>query len=100
MNDAPSVIPSRFTVRNPSRVNVTMYSPGRRSTIRYSPFPPVVVVRLPSIREGLDASTVTSGTTASLIPDHTGDRAEVLRQHRGDREKPHRREFQVVHFSP
>src|SRR5215472_5753548 len=40
--------------------------PGRRSTILYSPLPPVVVVRLPSINAGLDASTVTPGMT---LPD-------------------------------
>src|SRR5688572_26957577 len=62
--NAPSrVTPSRLTVENPGNVNVTEYSPARRSTIRYWPLPSVVAVRTFSIRAGLEASTVTPGST-------------------------------------
>jgi hypothetical protein len=45
-------------------VNVTLYVPGRRSMIRYWPAPSVTAVRTFSINAGLDASTVTPGSTA------------------------------------
>ena len=32
-----SSMPSRLTVPNPASVNVTAYTPGRRSTILYAP---------------------------------------------------------------
>src|SRR5262245_32752207 len=55
---------SRLTVTNPGRVKVTTYVPGRRSSIRYRPAPSVAVVRTFSISAGLEASTVTPGSTA------------------------------------
>ena len=56
--------PSRLTVVNPGNVKVTMYSPARRSTMRYWPLPSVVADRTFSISAGLAASTVTPGSTA------------------------------------
>ena len=56
--------PSRLTVVNPGKVNVTVYSPARRSTMRYWPLPSVVADRTFSISAGLAASTVTPGSTA------------------------------------
>src|SRR5262245_1534249 len=64
VNDPSSETPSRLTVLNPARVNVTVYSPARRSTMLYWPLPSVVADRTFSIRAGLDASTVTPGNTA------------------------------------
>src|SRR6478672_11067555 len=57
---------SRLTVANPGSVNVTVYTPGRRSTILYWPCVSVVTVRTCSMSAGLDASTVTPGITAPL----------------------------------
>src|SRR5688572_33229416 len=57
-------MPSRLTVENPDSVNVTMYVPGFRSTIRYCPVPSVTTVRDFSMSAGLDASTVTPGMMA------------------------------------
>jgi hypothetical protein len=37
VNSAGSSMPSRFSVLKPASVNVTVYGPGRRSTIRYNP---------------------------------------------------------------
>src|SRR5262249_41492662 len=64
VNDAGRVTPVRFTCRKPVRGNDIVYSPGRRSWMRYWPLPSVTAVRTPSINEGLDASTVTPGSTA------------------------------------
>ena len=64
VNDPASSIPSRLTVLKPASVNVTVYMPGRRSTILYWPVLSVTTERTFSIREGLDASTVTPGRTA------------------------------------
>src|SRR6266850_5532414 len=64
VNDPVNSIPSRRTVLNPGSVNVTVYVPGRKSTIRYWPEPSVTTDRTFSIRAGLAASTVTPGTTA------------------------------------
>ena len=55
---------SRFKVANPVSVNVTVYVPGCRLSIRYCPAASVVAVRVFSISTGLDASTVTPGSTA------------------------------------
>src|SRR6185436_5857696 len=44
--------------------NVTLYTPGRRSMILYCPWPSVTADRERSISAGLDASTVTPGSTA------------------------------------
>src|SRR4029453_6860675 len=57
-------IPSRRTTENPLNVNVTIYVPGRRSTMRYWPLPSVTTERTFSIKTGLEASTVTPGNTA------------------------------------
>jgi hypothetical protein len=54
----------RLTVWNPASENVTMYTPGRRSTILYCPAPSVVTLRLFSMSTSLDASTLTPGSTA------------------------------------
>src|SRR5262249_52258573 len=56
--------PSRLTVLKPGSANVTVYVPGRRSTILYWPVPSVTTERVCSISAGLDASTVTPGRTA------------------------------------
>src|SRR6266511_2786888 len=63
VNDATSSIPSRRTGPKPESVNVTAYTPGRRSTILYWPFPSVPSVFVFSINAGLLASTVTPGRT-------------------------------------
>jgi hypothetical protein len=57
-------IPSRWTVLKPGSVNRTVYWPGRRFSIRYRPEPSVTAERTFSIKAGLDASTVTPGSTA------------------------------------
>jgi hypothetical protein len=57
-------MPSRLTVEKPGRVNVTLYVPGRRSTMRYWPVASVTTARTRSINAGLVASTVTPGSTA------------------------------------
>jgi hypothetical protein len=57
-------MPSRLNVLKPWSVNVTLYTPGRRSVIRYAPAPSVTAVRTFSINAGLDTSTLTPGTTA------------------------------------
>ena len=46
---------------------MTAYTPGRRSTILYTPSPSVTAVRTFSIRAVLDASTVTPGSTAPVV---------------------------------
>jgi hypothetical protein len=56
--------PSRTTVVNPGSENVTVYVPGRKSTMRYNPASSVTVDRTFSIKAGLAASTVTPGITA------------------------------------
>src|SRR5713101_1068627 len=55
---------SRFKVENPASVNITLYVPGCRLSIRYCPVASVVAVRVLSISTELDASTVTPGSTA------------------------------------
>src|SRR5687767_6534065 len=60
----PSRTPSRLAVVNPWSDIVTTYVPGRRSMISNRPFPSLTVVRTFSINTGLDASTVTPGSTA------------------------------------
>ena len=59
-----SWMPSRTTRLKPSREKVTLYSPGRRSTMEYWPCPSVTAVRRPSISAGLAASTTAPGSTA------------------------------------
>src|SRR5215813_13240235 len=56
--------PSRLTVANPGSVNVTEYTPGRKSMILYWPAPSVTTLRVFSISTSLAASTVTPGSTA------------------------------------
>jgi len=68
-------IPSRLTVLNPDKENVTEYVPGRRSTMLYRPAPAVIAVRVFSISAGLAASTVTPGSTA---PDESCTSPEIL----------------------
>src|SRR5947207_3137016 len=58
-----SSMPSRLTVVNPPSENVTLYTPGTRLMIRYAPLSSVVTVRVRSMSAGLDASTVTPGST-------------------------------------
>ena len=55
-------MPARVMTLKPVSVNVTVYSPGRRSTILYWPFPSVMALLVLSIRAGLAASTVTPGS--------------------------------------
>src|SRR5262245_11007933 len=59
---------SRFKVANPASVNVTVYVPGCRLSIRYCPAASVVAVRIFSISTGLDAAMVTPGSTAPEGP--------------------------------
>src|SRR5262252_2709404 len=60
-----TVMPSRFTVLKPVSEKVREYVPGVSSVMRYWPLPSVIAVRTFSIRAGLEASTVTPGSTAS-----------------------------------
>src|SRR6059036_513925 len=62
-NPVVNPIPSRTTVLKPVSVKVTLYVPGRSSTIWYRPAPSVKTVRTCSISAGLRASTVTPGRT-------------------------------------
>ena len=55
--------PSRFRVEKPESVNVTLYVPGCRLSMRYCPVPSVIAVRVFSIRTGLATSTLTPGST-------------------------------------
>jgi hypothetical protein len=64
LNVPCSTTPSRCTTEKPGSVNVTVYSPGRRFSIAYCPVPSVTVDRTFSMSAGLDASTVTPGSTA------------------------------------
>src|SRR5258706_8283260 len=57
-------MPSRFTVAKPDIVNVTRYVPGLSWTIWYRPDASVIAERVFSINAGLDAWTVTPGSTA------------------------------------
>ena len=59
-----SSTPSRWTVVKPGNVTFTEYVPGRRSTMRYWPEVSVTAERTFSMSAGLDASTVTPGSTA------------------------------------
>ena len=59
-----SSMPSRLTVENPGSVNVSVYVPGLRSTMRYRPALSVIEERDFSMRTSLAASTVTPGRTA------------------------------------
>ena len=54
----------RRTVLNPASAKVTVYVPGRRSTMLYRPSPSVTAVRTFSMSAGLEASTITPGSTA------------------------------------
>ncbi len=64
VNDPVSSTPSRLTVLKPVSENVTVYAPGRKSSIRNCPVPSVTAVRVFSMSTGLAASTVTPGSTA------------------------------------
>ena len=44
VNDVGSSTPFRSNVENPGNMNVTLYVPGRRSTIRYTPWLSVTAV--------------------------------------------------------
>src|SRR4051812_9865555 len=55
---------SRLTVLKPGSVNDSEYTPGRRSMMRYWPEPSVTADLVFSISAGLEASTVTPGSTA------------------------------------
>ena len=57
----------RLMVWNPVSEKVTVYTPGRRSTILYCPAPSVVTVRVFSMSTSLDASTLTPGRTAPEV---------------------------------
>jgi hypothetical protein len=64
VNAPSSSIPSRLTDVNPVSVNVTVYVPRGRSTMRYWPLPSVTTLRAFSISAELAASTVTPGRMA------------------------------------
>src|SRR5688572_17816066 len=70
-----TITPSRFTVANPGSVNVTLYVPGRRFSIRYRPALSVTVERTFSINSGLAASTDAPGSTA---PDESFTRPAIV----------------------
>src|SRR5712691_8492654 len=55
-------MPARVTMLKPVSVNVTVYSPGRRSTILYWPLPSVTALLVFSMSAGLAASTLTPGS--------------------------------------
>ena len=57
------LIPSRRMTLNPGNVKLTSYVPVLRSMRLKRPSPSVNTTRTPSIRAGLDASTVTPGRT-------------------------------------
>ena len=63
-NDPLNSMLSRRTVLKPASENVTEYTPARRSTMRYDPSALVTAVRVFSMSDGLEASTVTPGRTA------------------------------------
>src|SRR5678815_5308838 len=81
VNEAGRSSPSRRMVLNPWRANVTAYTPGRRSTIRYCPCPSVVAERTRSISAGLEASTVTPGSTPPEPVSYTHLRAHETPEH-------------------
>src|SRR4029450_2793790 len=56
-----SSTPSRLTVENPGRLNVSTYTPGRRFSILYAPFASVLADRTCSMSAGLDGSTTDPG---------------------------------------
>ena len=62
--DPVSSTPSRTTPAKPASVNRTVYTPGRRSSMRYWPVASLTVLRTFSISAALDASTVTPGRMA------------------------------------
>src|SRR5688572_7762879 len=62
-----SSTPSRLNVEKPGSVNVTLYVPDLRSTMRYWPVLSVTTDRTRSISAGLAASTVTPGSTAPEV---------------------------------
>jgi hypothetical protein len=64
VNPVVTAMPSRRWLAKPGRVNVMTYGPGRRSTILNTPIASVVAVRVPWMRAGLAASTVTPASTA------------------------------------
>src|SRR5262245_11871506 len=64
---AGSSSPSRLYVLKPGSVNVTVYTPGRRSTMLYTPRSSLTTARIFSISSELAASTVTPGRTAPLV---------------------------------
>ena len=66
VNPVVSSMPSRLMTLNPASVNVTVYTPGLRSTILYWPLSSVIAARARSISAGLLASTVTPGSTAPV----------------------------------
>jgi len=67
VNPVVNTMPSRRTVLNPGRPNVTVYVPGRSATMLYWPCESDTTVRTFSISAGLDASTVTPGRTAPEV---------------------------------
>src|SRR5699024_8858584 len=64
VNDPANCTPDLLNVLKPVRLNVTVYAPGRRSTILYTPSPSVATERTFSMSAGLAASTVTPGKIA------------------------------------
>src|SRR5262245_47812346 len=64
MNPDVNATQSCLTVFKPGSANVTAYTPGRKSTTLKRPLASVTTVRTFSISAGLDASTVTPGSTA------------------------------------
>jgi hypothetical protein len=99
VNDAVSSTPSRFTVLNPGKVNVTVYTPGRRSTILYWPLVGGDGARLLDQRGTARLNGHAGQHTAGRIPDDAGNRAlrrrscwdQESNQHQPDglSEKPH-----------
>src|SRR5229473_6903597 len=59
--------PSRLNVLKPARLKVTAYVPTARSTILYWTWLSVTALRALSMSAGLEASTVTPGSTAPEV---------------------------------
>ena len=92
VNEPVSSMPSRTTVVKPARVKVTVYRPGRRSTIWYRPCESVVALRTFSISTGTGRFDGDAGNDgARRISDGSGN-ADDLGRGGGPREG--QREYQ------
>ena len=70
VNDPVRTMPSRFKVAKPGSVNVTVQVPGRRSSIRYRPFPSDTALRTFSMsteRRGRSAAEASAPATSIRV---------------------------------